>query len=93
MPAELSHLPDLPYDPGALEPHISARIMELHHGKHHAVYAAARHRPVGARLYLQYENRKADFVEAIWNVVDWQDVTSCYEAARAAHRARLRASG
>ena len=31
-------LPDLPYDFGALEPHISGRIMELHHGKHHAAY-------------------------------------------------------
>ncbi len=31
-------LPDLAYDPGALEPHISGRIMELHHGKHHAAY-------------------------------------------------------
>ena len=31
-------LPDLPYDPGALEPHISARIMALHHDKHHAAY-------------------------------------------------------
>src|SRR3978361_41412 len=34
------HLPDLPYDYAALEPHISARIMELHHDKHHAVYVA-----------------------------------------------------
>ncbi|NLE70816.1 MAG: superoxide dismutase [Actinomycetales bacterium] len=31
-------LPDLPYDYGALEPHISGRIMELHHDKHHAAY-------------------------------------------------------
>jgi Fe-Mn family superoxide dismutase len=31
-------LPDLPYDYGALEPHLSARILELHHGKHHAAY-------------------------------------------------------
>ena len=31
-------LPDLSYDPGALEPHISGRIMELHHDKHHAAY-------------------------------------------------------
>jgi len=31
-------LPDLPYDYAALEPHISARIMELHHSKHHAAY-------------------------------------------------------
>ena len=33
-------LPDLPYDYTALEPHISGRIMELHHSKHHANYVA-----------------------------------------------------
>lgn len=31
-------LPPLPYDFGALEPHIDARTMEIHHGKHHAAY-------------------------------------------------------
>jgi len=31
-------LPDLSYDYGALEPHISAQIMELHHDKHHRGY-------------------------------------------------------
>src|SRR5688572_9542472 len=31
-------LPDLPYDYSALAPHISARVLELHHGKHHATY-------------------------------------------------------
>ncbi|MGQ0775474.1 MAG: superoxide dismutase [Pseudonocardiales bacterium] len=31
-------LPDLPYDYGALEPHVSGQIMELHHSKHHATY-------------------------------------------------------
>jgi Fe-Mn family superoxide dismutase len=31
-------LPDLRYDYGALEPHISGRIMELHHDKHHGGY-------------------------------------------------------
>src|SRR3954453_13756425 len=31
-------LPDLPYDFAALEPHISAKIMELHHDKHHKAY-------------------------------------------------------
>jgi Fe-Mn family superoxide dismutase len=31
-------LPDLPYDYGALEPHISGQIMELHHSKHHQAY-------------------------------------------------------
>jgi superoxide dismutase, Fe-Mn family len=31
-------LPDLPYDDGALEPHISGRIMELHHDEHHQTH-------------------------------------------------------
>jgi Fe-Mn family superoxide dismutase len=31
-------LPDLAYDYAALEPHISAEIMELHHSKHHKAY-------------------------------------------------------
>lgn len=31
-------LPDLPYDYGALEPIISAEIMQLHHSKHHQTY-------------------------------------------------------
>jgi Fe-Mn family superoxide dismutase len=31
-------LPDLPYDYGALEPHISGRIMQLHHDRHHRTY-------------------------------------------------------
>ena len=33
-------LPDLPYDFGALEPHLSGQILELHHDKHHAAYVA-----------------------------------------------------
>lgn len=31
-------LPDLEFDQGALEPHLSAKILELHHGKHHKAY-------------------------------------------------------
>jgi Fe-Mn family superoxide dismutase len=31
-------LPPLPYDFGALEPHIDAKTMEIHHDKHHAAY-------------------------------------------------------
>lgn len=31
-------LPDLDWDYGALEPHISGQINELHHSKHHATY-------------------------------------------------------
>ena len=194
-------LQDLRYDPAALEPHISGRIMALHHDKHHAAYvtgantaldrlhdmrerddfsaisklekdlafnlsghvlhsvlwtnlspngggeptgelaeligiafggfsvfrqqmtqaastiqgsgwALASWEPVAGRLvvqqvfdhqgnhgqgtvpllaldawehafYLQYENRKADYLEAIWNVIDWDDVASRLHDARA----------
>jgi Fe-Mn family superoxide dismutase len=31
-------LPDLPYDFGALEPHIDAQTMEIHHDRHHKAY-------------------------------------------------------
>ena len=31
-------LPPLPYDFSALEPHIDAKTMEIHHGKHHQTY-------------------------------------------------------
>lgn len=31
-------LPSLPYASNALEPHIDARTMEIHHGKHHQAY-------------------------------------------------------
>ena len=194
-------LPELPYDYAALEPHISARIMELHHSKHHAAYVAGANTalehmaearssnsfatinklekdlafhlgghinhsifwtnlsadghdgptgelaaaiteffgsfdafkahfsaaslgiqgsgwgilswdPVGARLiiqqlfdqqantaqgtipllqldmwehafYLDYQNVKADYVAAFWNIINWENVASRFEAARA----------
>ena len=33
-------LPDLPYEYGALEPHIDALTMEIHHTKHHNAYTS-----------------------------------------------------
>ncbi|GMU78212.1 MAG: superoxide dismutase [Fe-Zn] 1 [Acidimicrobiia bacterium] len=193
-------LPELGYDYGALEPHYSGKILELHHGKHHAGYVTglnatiaeladarandglaalpglerkaafnlAGHvlhslfwrnlspdggghpegdlaaaldehfgtfdafraemtaatvsvmgsgwgalcwEPLGRRLsvtqiydhhdnvgpgsvpllvidawehayYLQYENRRPDFVGAIWNVVDWTDIADRFKAAQ-----------
>ncbi|RKQ50996.1 Fe-Mn family superoxide dismutase [Roseivirga pacifica] len=33
-------LPELPYAHDALEPHIDAKTMEIHHGKHHAGYTS-----------------------------------------------------
>jgi Fe-Mn family superoxide dismutase len=197
-------LPDLPYDFGDLEPHYSAKILELHHDKHHAAYvkglndvmdqlAEARDQsdyssivglekshafnlsghvlhsifwtnlspsggdkpegelaaaitesfgsfdafkaqltnatttvqgsgwgvlawePLGERLYveqvydhqgnvgqsginllvfdawehayyLQYLNVRADFVKALWNIVNWEDVSTRFAAARAGGR-------
>jgi Fe-Mn family superoxide dismutase len=193
-------LPDLAYDPAALEPHLSGQIIELHHSKHHAAYVAGAntaldrlaearaagdfgglvglekslafnlgghvlhtmywanlspdgggqpdgelaaaitdgfgsfdafrahfsqattlaqgsgwgilsYEPIGQRLiieqlevhhqnttlgavpllaidawehayYLQYSNRRADYVEAIWNVINWADVSARFAAAR-----------
>ncbi len=193
-------LPDLGYDYSALEPHYSARMLELHHDKHHQAYvdgvnttldklAAARSaddfgtivglekalafnlsghvlhtllwknlnpdggdrptgelaaaidehfgsfdafngqlsksaalvqgsgwgaltwEPLGERLfieqiydhqgnvgqggvpllvidawehayYLQYENRRPDYVDAIWNIIDWTDVAERFAIAR-----------
>ena len=204
-------LPDLPYDYAALEPHLSARILELHHDKHHAAYvkglndtmdqlaearekgdfssivglekshafnlsghvlhslfwqnlapkaggrpsgelaaaidehfggfeklkkqltevagtimgsgwAALMWEPLGKRLvtaqiydhqsnvnqagipllvldawehafYLQYENRKTEFFEAVWNVWNWQDVSQRFEAARRADVALAHVAG
>jgi superoxide dismutase, Fe-Mn family len=31
-------LPNLPYPPDALEPHVDAQTMQIHHGKHHQAY-------------------------------------------------------
>jgi len=36
----MHELPPLPYDFNALEPHIDARTMEIHHDKHHAGYVS-----------------------------------------------------
>ena len=34
-------------------------------------------------FYLDYQNVKADYVKAIWNIVNWADVQARFEAARA----------
>ena len=43
-------LPDLPYPKNALEPHMSARTLEFHHGKHHKAYVDAVVGVVGATV-------------------------------------------
>jgi superoxide dismutase, Fe-Mn family len=50
-------LDPLPYPPNALEPHIDAQTMEIHHGRHHAAYVnnlnnAAKDNPAWAKTPL-----------------------------------------
>ena len=45
-------LPDLPYATDALEPHIDARTMEIHHGKHHAAYIKNLNNAIGDNAEL-----------------------------------------
>jgi Fe-Mn family superoxide dismutase len=51
-------LPELPYDYSALEPHISGRIMELHHDKHHKTYVDGANQ---ACEMLEEARNKGDF--------------------------------
>jgi Fe-Mn family superoxide dismutase len=46
-------LPPLPYAHDALEPHIDARTMEIHHGKHHATYIANLNKALEGNADLQ----------------------------------------
>src|SRR6266511_2904039 len=46
--AEVFKLPPLGYDYDALEPHIDAETMKIHHDKHHAAYVAKLNQAVAA---------------------------------------------
>ena len=45
-------LPTLPYALNALEPHIDARTMEIHHGKHHQTYVTMLNKALEPQLLL-----------------------------------------
>ncbi len=51
-------LPELPYEHSALEPHYSAQVLELHHGKHHAAYVTGANATLDK---LQAERDQEDF--------------------------------
>ena len=53
-------LPELSYDYAGLEPHISARIMELHHSKHHAAYVAGANAALEAMAEARSSNNFAN---------------------------------
>ena len=51
-------LPPLPYPKDALEPHIDAQTMEIHHGKHHATYVTNVNKAIAGKPEL--ENKPVD---------------------------------
>lgn len=52
------HLPELRYDYGALEPHISGKIVQLHHDRHHRAYVDGANAALEA---LEQARQKRDF--------------------------------
>jgi Fe-Mn family superoxide dismutase len=60
-------LPDLPYSFDALEPHIDARTMEIHHDKHHAAYVANLNKALDGHPDLESKNL-ADLLRGIAEV-------------------------
>ena len=58
-------LPELDYDYAALEPHISGRIMELHHSKHHATYVAGLNATLGKLAEAREDGTIADKVAGL----------------------------
>jgi len=54
-------LPNLPYAFDALEPHIDARTMEIHHGKHHQAYVTNLNAAVAG---TEWENKSLEEILA-----------------------------
>lgn len=69
-------LPNLPYAFDALEPHIDARTMEIHHGKHHAGYVA--------KLNAALEQHPALQQKSVESLI--RDIAAVPEAVRTAVR-------
>ena len=69
-------VPDLTYPFDALEPHIDARTMEIHHGKHHAAYvnnlnAAVKDHTEVARMPLEQILAKLGEMPEAVRIVGW----------------------
>ena len=62
-------LPDLPYDFDALEPHIDARTMEIHHDRHHAGYTSNLNAALEGHPGLESESAE-DILRNIGSVPD-----------------------
>jgi len=59
-------LPQLPYSYDALEPHIDARTMEIHHTKHHQAYTDGLNKAIDS-LGPEWQN-KNDVIEILKNI-------------------------
>jgi Fe-Mn family superoxide dismutase len=79
-------LPDLQYDYGALEPHVSGKIMQLHHDKHHAAYVAgankaladlaeAREKKDYAKIYLTERQLAFHLSGHVMHSLFWQNLS------------------
>jgi Fe-Mn family superoxide dismutase len=62
-------LPPLPYQPADLEPHIDAKTMEIHHGKHHAAYVTNANAAIAANASLKGKSVE-EIVTALPSVSD-----------------------
>ncbi len=60
-------LPPLPYPKDALEPHIDAQTMEIHHGKHHNAYVTNLNKAIAGNAAL--ESKSIDALIADLNAV------------------------
>src|SRR5580704_14733566 len=72
-------LPALPYAPAALEPHIDAQTMQIHHDKHHQAYVDNLNKAVAAEPSLAGKSL--------------EDLISNLDAAPAAARTAIRNQG
>lgn len=90
-------LPSLPYALDALEPHVSARTLEIHHGRHHRGYVEKLNRLVdkaglrGASLEELIRTQRGplfDNAAQAWNhAFYWNSMSPSNEAPRASHLA------
>src|SRR5207253_340040 len=64
-------LPPLPYGFDALEPHIDAKTMEIHHDKHHQAYvnnangALEKHPELAKKSVEDYPNQDSPYMEGM----------------------------
>jgi Fe-Mn family superoxide dismutase len=61
-------LPELPYGVSALEPHLSARTLEFHHGKHHRAYVDNTNRAIVDTAYADLSLE--EIVQRSWREKD-----------------------